>query len=669
MYHSHLSSVVKSSSASNDAILKDAVDSIRLTTKRPYRISAPTIAWQSGTAVGSTADIDLDALDAEFERLSFDFKGQLAELRKNPDNLTLRHTLTTTKEALIRIKTWSSLLSTSDGLALVRKNMEQQRKQEILRRKYEIDEILKISKVQAAADLCFLIDCTGSMRKYIDATRNQIRQLTDAIVQLFSIKPHIAFIGYRDIGDSTERLDFTDDENIFQEFLNNVQAIGGDDTCEDVFGGLEAVEQLSWSNPNRILIHICDAPCHGREYHEFEGTANDNYLQGDPKHRDLSKLLFAIKRLGITYCKISINDTTKKMFDEFSFIFGSIAEIHVDNPTCLIRRVIEKTSAIIQSNIKSTISSYQNTNKPIKSYTIVSHEPHWDLIETHDVNITEVIPPSEIEDLFLPLGVSQTQGQMKIAQHPFAKGSLRFAFYGQFLSEDSSFVDVVFKELANTDSRANTLGVYREHLEIQAIAQFLAELFNNEQQRLFRNFIPVLYADADLVQQKQNPTKIYQVERRMHQEWRKWNNNSGGVSLSEYSTLLQAFSHWTYHVTSGRLMVVDLQGVKVDRAYLLTDPALHCDDLLRFRETRTNLGKKGMHQFFHTHVCSDICSKLNLPISQSSSSISLLYRSDSLLCNAETETMDEANLEITANKDFETIDRDQLETVENFELC
>jgi len=49
-------------------------------------------------------------------------------------------------------------------------------------------------------------------------------------------------------------------------------------------------------------------------------------------------------------------------------------------------------------------------------------------------------------------------------------------------------------------------------------------------------------------------------------------------------------------------MLVDLQGVKVDRAYLLTDPALHSNDLLRFRETRTNLGVKGMRQFFRSHV-------------------------------------------------------------------
>ncbi|CAF3921033.1 unnamed protein product, partial [Rotaria sp. Silwood1] len=142
---------------------------------------------------GSVIDIDIDALDAEFERLSLDFKSKMIELRKNPDNMTLRHTLTSTKEALIRIKTWSSLVNTTDALAIVKKSMVEQREKELLQRKYEIDEILKISKVQSCIDLCFLMDCTGSMREYLDATKTQIHQLTETILKLYSIKPHLAF--------------------------------------------------------------------------------------------------------------------------------------------------------------------------------------------------------------------------------------------------------------------------------------------------------------------------------------------------------------------------------------------------------------------------------------------------------------------------------------------
>ncbi|CAF3342112.1 unnamed protein product [Rotaria socialis] len=668
MNRSYSTSLTTASLISDDGIPKDTVDSIRFI-KRSHRMSAPTIDWDIENTLVSPNDIDIDALDAEFNRLSMDFKNKIIELRKDPNNISLHHTLTSTKEALIRIQTWSSLLNTVDGLAVVKKNIADQRSKELIQRKYEIDEILKVSKVQSAVDLCFLMDCTGSMRKYVDATKTQIHQLTETILKLYSIKPHLAFVGYRDINESLEILDFTNDENIFREYLHQVQAKGGDDTCEDVFSGLESVAQLSWSNPNRLLVHICDAPCHGQHYHEFQGTENDTYLKGDPQNRELSKLMLNIKRLGITYSNIQLNESTKKMFEEFSFIFGSICELHVSDPTCLIKRIIEKTSALIETSIKATISSYHNRNKSIKLYMLFSKEPNWNELEIHDVNITEIISPHAIDDLFHPLLLSKTTGQIKIAPHPFAKGSLRFAFYGQYSSDNSPFVDVVFKELASTDTKANTFIVYQEHLEIQAIAQFLAEQFNAEQQRIFRNFIPIAYADADLIQQQVDPSKIYQVERRMHHEWHKWNNNSGGVSLNEYSTVLQAFSHWTYYKTSGRLMVVDLQGVKVDRAYLLTDPALHCSDLLRFRETRTNLGPKGMRQFFRTHVCSDVCTKLNLPIVNMESNFNLSSRSDSLVCNATTKTSDDLNLKTTEENDFETINKNQLETIEKFELC
>ena len=317
-----------------------------------------------------------------------------------------------------------------------------------------------------------------------------------------------------------------------------------------------------------------------------------------------------------------------------------------------------------KGQIQSTLSTYHDAERARLSYTLFTKEPDWNQLESIPIEITEIVPVSELDELFYPLGIRRSSGAMQIAPNPFAKGSLRYAFYGQFSTENSSFDDVVFKELANDYSNNNAFMTYREHLEIQAIAQFLAEQFNAEQQRLFRHAVPIIYADANLVQQTSNPSKIYQVERRMQHEWRKWNNNSGGVSLNEYSTILQAFSHWTYHVTNARLMVVDLQGVKVERAYLLTDPAVHCDDILRFCRTRTNLGIKGMQQFFRTHICSEICTKFNLPLMNDWSS-----DSTSMVSTLATKMSDVTELETTAQKDFENIEKSQFETIEAFELC
>lgn len=419
---------------------------------------------------------------------------------------------------------------------------------------------------------------------------------------------------------------------------------------------MEIVPTLSWSNPNRILIHICDSPCHGKEFHDFEDKKDDKYPKGDPKNRELSKLLLNIKRLKINYCTIQLNSSTKKMFEEFTFIYGAISEIYVTDPKALMASICKETSSLIMTNVESTMSSFRTSCKSLKPYTILSKEPDWNSIKVCAVRTIEVITPMTMEDLFRPLFVGTGNGRMKIAPNPFAQGSLRFAFYGQFSSDECEIIDVVFKEFSSSDPDINTLEVYKEHLEIQVIAQYLANRFNTEMIRLFRKPVFVVYADADLVQEKDDESKIYQVEARMHQNWHKWNNNSGGVSFSEYSTVLQAFSHWTYHITAGRLMIVDLQGVKAEGAYLLTDPAIHCDNLLRFKHTRTNLGVKGMNRFFHTHICSEVCSKLELPLSPKSETLNenqIEDLSEFYQILGEIDKMDEETVKFESDSTFE----------------
>ena len=54
--------------------------------------------------------------------------------------------------------------------------------------------------------------------------------------------------------------------------------------------------------------------------------------------------------------------------------------------------------------------------------------------------------------------------------------------------------------------------------------------------------------------------------------------------------VIQAFSHWTHHITEGTMIVVDCQGVytKATNSFMLTDPALHCKDVTRFGGTNVS---------------------------------------------------------------------------------
>ncbi|CAF1459585.1 unnamed protein product [Adineta ricciae] len=467
------------------------------------------------------------------------------------------------------------------------------------------------------------MDCTKSMKSHIDKAKEDIHLLTEMIPNLFKVQPCLAFVGYRDVNSSSPqclKMDFTKNVDLFEQFLGNVQAVGGSDNdfCEDVFGGLEVIPTLLWTSANRILIHICDAPCHGRQYYDAklqqrQGTKWDAFPDGDPKNRDIAKLLLDIKSLDIHYFSIQLKPRkTRKMFDEFRLIYGLISELDVANPSEMMNVVTKMASSIIMSSIENTMSIFRTTDER-KVYTLSNQMPEWSTLAEQMVNIIEVIMPRQLDDIFQRLLIGTAEGAMKIAPGPFARGSLRYAYYGKFSADGSIAIDVVYKELINSNHRYNTMQVYKQHLEIHVIAQFLAEMFNAEQKRIFRHPREIIYAEANIVQQKNDPTKIFQVEARLHQKIQKWNNNSGGVSMEDYASTLQSFSHWTYQYTCGRLMVVDLQGVKTqDNGYLLTDPAIHFQNLNRYREARTNLGTKGMREFFRTHICTEVCEKLEL---------------------------------------------------------
>ena|ERR1043165_5754009 len=93
-------------------------------------------------------------------------------------------------------------------------------------------------------DLCFVVDCTGSMASYIDATKKCITRVVDYMGRMEpKIKIRVGFCGYRDHCDGLRRIQtfpFTYSYTEFQNYVNNVSATGGGDAPEDVLGGLNA---------------------------------------------------------------------------------------------------------------------------------------------------------------------------------------------------------------------------------------------------------------------------------------------------------------------------------------------------------------------------------------------------------------------------------------------
>jgi len=78
----------------------------------------------------------------------------------------------------------------------------------------------------------------------------------------------------------------------------------------------------------------------------------------------------------------------------------------------------------------------------------------------------------------------------------------------------------------------------------------------------------------------------------------------------------QAFTHYTYVWTKREKMVCDLQGVLDTNAHVfeLTDPAIHYKSKSGRNNVfgRSDRGKKGMHSFFITHKCNNLCKALKI---------------------------------------------------------
>ncbi len=99
------------------------------------------------------------------------------------------------------------------------------------------------------------------------------------------------------------------------------------------------------------------------------------------------------------------------------------------------------------------------------------------------------------------------------------------------------------------------------------------------------------------------------VEDYIEGDWQKWNSNAGYVNDAP-TVSLHAFSHWTYAHSGGQLLICDLQGVRYDDKYVLTDPVINSVDE---EYGETDIGVAGMALFFSTHKCTSFCNTLPKP--------------------------------------------------------
>ncbi|KAL2630178.1 hypothetical protein R1flu_014864 [Riccia fluitans] len=518
--------------------------------------------------------------------------------------------------------------------------LEQERAASSKARVLQIKEVLQRAQ---EVDIAFLLDATNSMKKSFQMVKNEINGMAAGISLSYpQCKLRFALTVYRDYDSpkvgGLDGCNFTSNykgpNSTFSNTLSQIQLSWGVDDAEDVFTGLENAAKLDWQAMNRLLVHIGDAPCHGSQFHD--DTVPDDYPKGDKYGRSIQAILRKLRET----CRITryffchINKQTLKMIQEFRKAAGRgdwVEEWQINDLSKVPDKVIAASRAAITESI--SLVQHGGAGQHIFAKEKVDHRiPDWNRVRFQEGTEFVHRQCSSLDQLLKtiqearPLDLMKTavsDVHVQIALSPFSEeGNLRYPYYALVAGRDSDKpgrVEVVkrFKtELGKSPTSQHTKQRYVQQMEVQTVARQLAQEFNKSTSRL-PGVPKVKFTEVCLLETE---GKFYTKEKLLKGEWTRFSNNGEYVNKVNYAATLQAFSHWTYYITSGLLMVTDLQGVKVrdpsvpgQHVFRLCDPAIHTNDANVMRFSNTNFGEDGCKLFLQSHQCNDVCRHLRLP--------------------------------------------------------
>lgn len=188
-------------------------------------------------------------------------------------------------------------------------------------------------------------------------------------------------------------------------------------------------------------------------------------------------------------------------------------------------------------------------------------------------------------------------------QKPFAQGAFRYVASGRYKGGYLDGKKCVFKWFKT----GATFDKEYFSLDIQAVdkAMELVRAFNKAE--VVRGIVRVSQPEVWKFSENCGPDwagKKQLTERYIH-NYEHFNSNTGWSDTSvRWGEVMQALSHFTYHETGGRLMLVDLQGGVYPGGVILSDPVILSVDRAY---GVTDLGPRGISSFFAAHSCTDWC--------------------------------------------------------------
>lgn len=242
--------------------------------------------------------------------------------------------------------------------------------------------------------------------------------------------------------------------------------------------------------------------------------------------------------------------------------------------------------------------------------------PNWDALQTtapqqEGVSTVWKLAGASVADestLRTLVKASSTRIRYSIADRPFSLGGCRAAFHfsfrlGTIPPESNQFVA---KRMISSGGKA-ALEELKFNAQQHEIANLVIKPFNQSLKE--RGMSGSVNLVESYIVQPAGSDDCMAVEKFYPLRFMKFNSNNGFVE--EGHELPQALSHFSFHISKGSLILVDVQGfVTSGQRYFLTDPAFHTRSQFL---GDTDFAQEGFDHFFSSHVCEDTCRKLGLP--------------------------------------------------------
>ncbi|CAE7652183.1 ak1 [Symbiodinium microadriaticum] len=233
---------------------------------------------------------------------------------------------------------------------------------------------------------------------------------------------------------------------------------------------------------------------------------------------------------------------------------------------------------------------------------------------------------------------ASTKYPVYLRQNPFAEGGMRHVYCfkdplvrlcfevggdGCAMRAAGTDARMVAKLSRYVDEWHNSYEVVSAYAKSSALAKWYARIFMMAvADRLGltgRSMARIIFVECYIYQASDGsnaPSRYFIGERYLPGLFLKYNSNHGFVNPEAPDTeIAQAFSHFTFEASGGEQMVLDLQGVYVDKAHrrrphiIMTDPQVVS---LEKSFGPGDLGLESMCAFFRTHKCGATCREMRL---------------------------------------------------------